>query len=70
MRAIKIDDRAFNRMQAQGKSYESLSLALKARGINIKASTMYRYITHKETPNKSVKKEIARALNCAVEEIF
>lgn len=70
MRAIKVDTRAFERMQAQGKTYESLSNALKTQGIEIKASTLYRYITHKETPNKSVKKAIAKALNCTVIEIF
>lgn len=70
MRAIKADERAFKRMQAQGKTYESLSVDLRAQGVNIKASTLHRYITHKETPNKSVKKDIAKALHCAVEEIF
>jgi hypothetical protein len=70
MRPIKIDDRAMNRMKAQGKSYESLSQDLQAIGENLKARTVYRYITHKETPPKSTKKAIAKCLHCAVEEIF
>ena len=70
MRAIKKDERAFQRMVAQGKSYESISKELEAEGIKLNARTIYRYITHKETPPKSTKKDIARVLKCAVEEIF
>lgn len=70
MRAIKQDKRAFERMIAQNKSYESISRELYAMGVNLNARTVYRYITHKETPPKSTKKLIAKVLKCAVEEIY
>lgn len=70
MRAIKVDTRAIDMMKARGKTYESLSMALKTQGIELRAATLHRYITHKEVPNKSVKKAIAKALNCTVIEIF
>lgn len=70
MRAIKQDKRAFERMIAQNKSYESISRELYAMGVNLSARTVYRYITHKETPPKSTKKLIAKVLKCAVEEIY
>ena len=70
MRVIKQDERAFKRMVAQGKSYESIAKELQTLGENLKARTVYRYITHKETPPKSTKKLIAKVLKCAVEEIF
>lgn len=70
MRQIKIDNRAFDRMIAQGKSYESISKELEAEGLTLTARTVYRYITHKETPAKSTKKLIAKVLKCAVEEIY
>jgi DNA-binding transcriptional regulator YhcF (GntR family) len=57
-------------MLAQGKSYESIAKELEAEGITLTARTVYRYITHKETPAKSTKKLIAKVLKCAVEEIF
>ena len=58
MRAIKKDERAFQRMIAQGKSYESISKELQAEGLTLTARTIYRYITHKETPPKSTVEEI------------
>ena len=70
MKQIKIDNRAFARMIAQGKSYESIAKELQSLGENLKARTVYRYITHKETPPKSTKKLIAKVLKCAVEEIY
>jgi hypothetical protein len=57
-------------MIAQGKSYESIAKELQALGENLKARTVYRYITHKEIPPKSTKKLIAKVLKCAVEEIY
>ena len=70
MRAIKQDKRAFERMIAQNKSYESISRELYAMGVNLNARTVYRDITHKETPPKSTKKLIAKVLKCAVDEIY
>lgn len=70
MKRIDKDRRAFDRMIAQGKSYESLSRDLEVEGVKLNARTVYRYITGKETPPKSTKKAIAKALNCAVEEIY
>lgn len=70
MKAIKKDTRAFDRMIAQGKSYKSISEELARKGVNLSERTLYRYITHKETPSKAYKKAIADALNCGVMEIF
>ena len=70
MRVIKEDTRAFDRMIAQGKSYKTLAEALAQYGEEVPARTMYRYITHKATPSKSMKKAIAKALNCGVAEIW
>ena len=70
MRDIKKDTRAFDRMVAQGKSYKTLSQELIQYGETLNERTVYRYITHKATPPKSTKKAIAKALNCAVMEIF
>jgi hypothetical protein len=70
MKKIRKDERAFDRMIAQNKSYESISRELYAMGVNLNARTVYRYITHKETPPKSTKKLIAKVLKCAVEEIY
>lgn len=70
MRVIKEDTRAFDRMIAQGKSYKTLAEALAQYGEEVTARTMYRYITHKATPSKSMKKAIAKALNCGVAEIW
>lgn len=70
MRDIKKDTRAFDRMVAQGKSYKTLSQELIQYGETLNERTVYRYITHKTTPPKSTKKAIAKALNCAVMEIF
>ena len=70
MKQIKVDNRAFARMTAQGKSYESISRELESEGLTLNARTVYRYITHKETPPKSTKKLIAKVLKCAVEEIY
>lgn len=70
MRPIKEDTRAFDRMMAQGKSYKTLAEALSQYGEEVTARTVYRYITHKATPSKSMKKAIAKALNCGVAEIW
>ena len=69
MRGIK-DQRAFNRMIAQKKSYASLAADLEKEGIILTPKKVYRYITHLDTPHKSIKKAIAKALLCSVEEIF
>ncbi len=70
MRVIKEDTRAFDRMISQGKSYKTLAEALAQYGEEVTARTMYRYITHKATPSKTMKKAIAKALNCGVAEIW
>ena len=70
MKPIKEETRAFDRMMAQNKSYKTLAEALAQYGEEVTARTMYRYITHKATPSKSMKKAIAKALNCTVMEIF
>lgn len=70
MRTIKKDERAFQRMIAQGKSYESLARELENEGLHLTARTVYRYITHRENPPKSTKKALAKVLKCAVEEIY
>lgn len=70
MKVIKEDTRAFDRMIAQGKSYKTLADALSQYGEEVTARTMYRYITHKATPSKAMKKAIAKALNCGVAEIW
>ena len=71
MRPIKEDTRAFDRMMAQGKIYKTLAEDVAQRiGEDIAPRTMYRYITHKAVPSKSMKKAIAKALNCTVMEIF
>jgi hypothetical protein len=70
MRPIKEDTRAFDRMIAQGKSYMTLAEALLQYGEEVTPRTVYRYITHKATPSKSMKKAIAKALNCGGAEIW
>lgn len=70
MREIKKDTRAFDRMMAQNKSYKTLADALSQYGEEVTPRTVYRYITHKATPSKSMKKAIAKALNCGVAEIW
>lgn len=70
MKRLDKDRRAFDRMIAQGKSYESISRELESEGIILNAKTVYRYITGRETPPKSTKKAIARVLKCTVEEIY
>ena len=70
MRPIKEDTRAFDRMMAQNKSYKTLADALSQYGEEVTPRTVYRYITHKATPSKSMKKAIAKALNCGVAEIW
>ncbi len=70
MRVIKEDTRAFDRMISQGESYKTLAEQLAQYGEEVTARTMYRYITHKATPSKSMKKAIAKALNCGVAEIW
>ena len=70
MKPIKEDTRAFDRMMAQKKSYKTLAEQLAQYGEEVTARTMYRYITHKATPSKSMKKAIAKALNCGVAEIW
>lgn len=69
MKGIK-DTRAFDRMIAQRKSYASISQALAREGIALTPTKVYRYITHKENPHKSIRKALAKALGCAEEEIF
>jgi hypothetical protein len=70
MREIKEDKRAYDRMIAQRKNYKKLAEALAQYGEEVTPRTVYRYITHKATPSKSMKKAIAKALNCTVMEIF
>ena len=70
MRVIKEDTRAFDRMMAQNKSYKTLAEALAQYGEEVTPRTVYRYITHKAVPSKSMKKAIAKALNCGVTEIW
>lgn len=70
MKVIKEDTRAFDRMIAQGKSYKTLSETLAQYGEEVTPRTVYRYITHKAEPSKSMKKAIAKALNCGVKEIW
>lgn len=70
MRVIKEDTRAYDRMIAQRKSYKTLSETLAQYGEEVTPRTVYRYITHKATPSKSMKKAIAKALNCGVAEIW
>ena len=71
MKVIKEDTRAFDRMLAQNKSYKTLAEDVAQRiGEEITPRTMYRYITHKAVPSKSMKKAIAKALNCGVTEIW
>ena len=70
MRVIKEDTRAFDRMMAQNKSYKTLAEALAQYGEEVTPRTVYRYITHKAVPSKSMKKAIAKALNCGVAEIW
>lgn len=66
----KEDTRAFDRMMAQKKSYKTLAEQLAQYGEEVTPRTVYRYITHKATPSKSMKKAIAKALNCGVAEIW
>lgn len=70
MKAIKKDTRAFDRMVAQGKTYKTLAELVSQEGEVVNERTMYRYVTHKVTPSKAMKKAIAKALNCTVMEIF
>ena len=70
MRFIEKDERAIARMGELGETYQTLSDKLKTQGLTINAKTLYRYITRKETPSKSIKKEIATALKCLVSDIF
>lgn len=70
MREIKKDTRAFDRMIAQGKTYKSLAKDMEEGGVIVTERTLYRYITQKAVPSKSMKKAIAKALNCGVMEIF
>lgn len=70
MKPIKKDTRAYDRMIEQGKSYKTLAEALEGYGEVVTPRTVFRYITHKVTPSKAMKKAIAKALNCTVMEIF
>ena len=70
MRFIEKDERAITRMSERGETYQTLSEKLKGYGLNVAPKTLYRYITRKETPSKSIKKTIASALNCLVSDIF
>jgi hypothetical protein len=70
MRVIKEDTRAFDRMIAQGKSYKTLAEQLAQYGEEVTPRMVYRYITHKAVPSKSIKKAIAKVLNCGVKEIW
>lgn len=70
MKAIKKDTRAFDRMVAQNKTYKILAELVSQEGEVVNERTMYRYVTHKVTPGKAMKKAIAKALNCTVMEIF
>jgi hypothetical protein len=57
-------------MVAQGKTYKSLAKDLEKESLSVTERTLYRYITQKAVPSKSMKKAIAKALNCSVMEIF
>jgi hypothetical protein len=70
MKEIKKDTRAFERMVALNMTYASVSEKLAEDGTNVSAKTVWRYLVGRETPNKSMKKAIAKALNCGVKEIF
>ena len=70
MKVIKKDTRAFDRMVVQGKSYKTLAEELERYGEKLNERTVYRYITHKAVPTKSMQKAIAKALNCTAMEIF
>lgn len=70
MREIKKDDRAIERMRQLKLGYAQLAERLKLQGLDLSTRTVFKYMTHRDTPNKSVKKEIARALDCLVSDIF
>lgn len=70
MREIKKDTRAYDRMCELKIGYAQLSDRLKVYGLDISAKTLFKYIAHRESPNKSVKRAIAKALNCLVSDIF
>ena len=70
MRTIEKDERAKRRLEELGETYQTLSEKLKDYGLNVSPKTLYRYVTRKETPSKSIKKTIATALKCLVSDIF